>query len=255
MPDEQLPGPVVIFAYAYSGAARLQRLLSSPALACTSGTGLLPLCDQAAAVWRKADNREGSSLSPLAIGSIRALASNLITTFQAAAGGSRWCEVSFSPPDCAETFLQLYPTAKFVCLHRSCPGVIEAGIRANPWSLASTAFGQFAAAYPGNNAAAVAAYWASCTESLLRFEQAYPNACHRARYEDLASYQDLVASKILAFLNLAQAPPASLHDTRPTAEEPGTPGHQAEIPAELIPLPLRTRVNDLHTRIGYLPAL
>ena len=39
--------PVVVLAYAYSGAGRIQRLLSgSDLLACTSGTGLLPLCAQ-----------------------------------------------------------------------------------------------------------------------------------------------------------------------------------------------------------------
>jgi hypothetical protein len=255
MKPHPMPGPVIIFAYAHAGAARLQRLLSrSPVLACTSGTGLLPLCDQAAAAWRKADNRD-DILSPLAIGSIRALASSLITTFLAAAGGARWCEVSFSPPGCAETFLQLYPATKFVCLHRNCLDVIEAGIRANPWSLAGTAFSQFTVAYPGNSAAAIAAYWASCTESLLRFEQAHPDACHRTRYEDLASDREQDAGKILAFLNLAQDPSASLYDTTPAAEEPGITGHEAEIPAGLIPPPLKAQVNDLHTRIGYPPSL
>lgn len=133
--------------------------------------------------------------------------------------------------------------------------VIEAGIRANPWSLAGTAFSQFAVAYPGNNAAAIAAYWASCTESLLRFEQAHPDACHRARYEDLASDRELDGGKILAFLDLAQDPSASPHDTTPIAEEPGITGHEAEIPAGLIPPALKAQVDDLHTRIGYPPLL
>jgi len=256
-PNEQRPGPVIILAHAHAGAARLQRLLSgSPVLACTSGTGLLPLCDQAAATWRKADNRD-NGLSPLAAASIRALAGSLITTFLAAVGGSRWCEVSFSPPGSAETFLQLYPAAKFVCLHRSCPGVIKAGIQANPWSRAGTAVGRFAAAYPGNSAATIAAYWASRTESLLQFEEAHPSACRQVRYEDLADHRKQEAGKILAFLNLPADHSAPLaqnnHDTTPTAEEPGIPGHGAEIPIELIPAPLRARVNDLHARIGYPP--
>jgi hypothetical protein len=259
MPGSSPLSPVIIFAYAHAGAARLQRLLSgSPTLACTSGTGLLSLCDQAAAVWRQADNRD-AGLSPLAIASIRALASGLITTFLAVAGRPRWCEVSFSPPGGAETFLQLYPGAQFVCLHRNCLRVMDAAARANPWGLAGTAFGPFAAAYPGNSAATITAYWASCTESLLRFEEANAGACHRVRFEDLASNREQEVEKILTFLNLAPDQPAPLtlasHDTGRTAEETHAPGPEAESPVELIPPPLRTLVNDLHTRIGYPPAM
>ena len=258
-PNDQRLSPVIILAYAHGGGARLQRLLShSPALACTSATGLLSLCDQAAAVWRKADNHH-AGLSPLAIASIRTLAGTLITTFLAAAGSPRWCEVSFSPPGCAETFVQLYPAAKFVCLHRSCLRVMNAAVQASPWSLAGTAFGPFADAYPGNNAATIAAYWASCTESLLRFEEANPGACHRVRYEDLASDPEQEVGKILAFLDIAldHSAPLALNSNDPAlaAEEPDTSGQKAESPIELIPPQLRTRLNDLHTRIGYPPSM
>jgi Sulfotransferase family len=203
------PGPVIILGYAHSGLARLQRLLGdSPALACTSGTGVLPLCEQAAAAWRSIDHRDGQ-LSSLAAASVRALADSMITAILAGAGRTRWCETSTARASSATAFLQLYPAARFLCLHRSCPDVIRAAIRANPWGVAGTAFVPFAAAYPASSAAAVAAYWASCTEALLEFEDAHPGECRRVRYEDLTSHPDRAAAEILGFLALSPGDPAA----------------------------------------------
>src|ERR1035441_8887252 len=103
-------------------------------------------------------------------------------------------------PRCAETFLQLYPSAKFICLHRRCPEVILAGVNANPWGLEDSAFKSFTAGYPGNAVAAIAAYWAASTEPLLEFEQAHPGSCHRVRYEDLTSCPDQARAEIASFL-------------------------------------------------------
>lgn len=239
--------PVVVLAYAYSGAGRIQRLLSgSDLLACTSGTGLLPLCAQAAATWQRVENRD-EPLSTLARSSLRALAGSMITVILAGTGRSRWCEISFSPPAAAETFLELYPETKFVCLHRSCPEVIRACIEANPWGLAGTGPGQFTLAYPGNSAAAIAAYWAECTESMLRFQEEHPAACRQVRYEDLTGNPDQEAGDIFAFLGLAAA--ASL----PADEATSAPPPGAQIPAGFLPLPLTERVNDLQGRLGYPP--
>jgi hypothetical protein len=251
--------PVIVLAYAYSGAAPIQRLLSGSAvLACTSGTGLLPLCDQAAAAWRRVDNRAGP-LSSLAASSIRALAGGMISVLLAEAGKPRWCEISSSPPATAETFLQLYPGTRFVCLHRSCPDVIRAGIEANPWGLTGTGFAPFAVAYPGSSAAAIAAYWADRTEPLLRFQQAHPAACRTVRYDDLAGYPERQARDIAAFLDLDAAPSPTGPDVTLTREEAppaaadGGALAGAELPAGHLPPPLLDRVNDLQARLGFPP--
>lgn len=249
-PEHQ--SPIVVLAYAYSGAPRIHRLLSSsPFLACTWGTGLLPLCAQAAAAWQRIDNRDGPP-SSLALSCIRALASSMITVVLAGTGKSRWCEISFSPPAAAETFLQLYPGAKFVCPHRSCPDVIRAGIEANPWGLAGSGLGQFTAAYPGNSAAAIAAYWAECTESMLRFQQAYPAACIQVRYEDLAGCPDQEAGDLFAFLGLDADGSSPRDDEAPSAGESASLTG-AQVPASFLPLPLTERVNGLQGRLGYPP--
>jgi len=246
--------PAIVLAYAYSGATRIADLLSgSPCLACTSGTGLLPLCYQAAETWRRIDNRDGP-LSPLAISSIRALADSMITVMLTAAGKARWCEISFSPPIAAQTVLRLYPGTKFLCLHRSCADVIRVGVKANPWGLAGNGLDQFTLAYPGNSAAALAAYWAESTGQLLRFEQANPAACVQVSYENLAARPDQAAQEIFEFLDLPWDSASALgHVETEPAREDCTSMADIEMPADLLPGPLRDRVNDLQVRLGYPP--
>jgi hypothetical protein len=246
--------PIVILAYRHCGAERLQRMLSGhAALACTSGTGLLPLCERAAATWRDAEGRD-ELLSPLATASIRALASSVITAVLARTGGLRWCETVFTPASCGELFLRLYPAAKFLCLHRSCLDVIDAAVRENPWGPTHPAFQSFAAGSPGNTVATVAAYWAVHTEQILDFEQAHPGSCHRVRYEDLIGNPAGVDDETSSFLSLE---PAARHwlddDGQPASEQPGTGYREAEVPVGNIPPPLRARVSQLLTRIGYPP--
>jgi hypothetical protein len=238
--------PVIVLAYAQSGAARLQRLLrDTGALACTTSTGVLPACDQAAAAWRQIDDRE--RLSPLALASIRSLASGMIAAILAQAGRPRWCETAFVAPDSAETFLRAYPGARFVCLHRSCPEVIRAAISAHPWGLADTPFARHTRAYPASSSAAIAAYWAFVTGSLLRFEAAHPQACLRVRYEDLAGHPG-TAGQILDFLGLEPDGAAGV----PWREE--EEAGPARVPASQIPPPLLRDVDELMSRLGYPPA-
>jgi len=248
------PGPVVVLAGSYSGAARLRHVLAGSApFACTSGTGLLPLCAQAAATWQRVDNRDGPP-SALALSSIRALATCMITAMMAGTGRSRWCEISFSPPPAAaEIFLRLYPGTQFVCLHRNCPDVIRTAIEANPWGLGSAGLGSFTAAYPGSSAAAIAAYWAESTESALDFQAAHPAACHQIRYEDLVDDQDLAADAMFAFLGVDASSPPEAGAEEAYAAVPGAALGGAGVPASFLPRPLAERVNRLQQRLGYPP--
>jgi hypothetical protein len=270
-------GPIVILGYAHGGIARLQQIVAdAPGLACTSGTGVLPLCEQAIAAWRKIDDRSGPR-SSLALASVRALADSMITAILVRSGGTRWCETSVARATCAHTFLQMYPAARFLCLHRSCLDVIRSAILASPWGLAGTPFASFASAYPVSPAAAVAAWWAACTEPLLDFEEAKPGACHRVRYEELISHPGHTAAEVLAFLSLAPpdpaAPPWMTGGAEPgpqpaadgTAPDGAAPdgaaadgaaadGAAADDQARLVeqlPPPLRERVSHLQARIGY----
>src|SRR5450755_738181 len=256
--DQQ--SPVVVLAYAQAGAALLQRMLSGTGdLACTMGTGLLPLCEQAAATWRQVENRPAATLSPLALASIRALTGVMITAILSLAGRSRWCEIAFSPPSAADTFLEIYPSARFLCLHRNCADVIRSGVQANPWGLAGTALARFATAYPGSSAAAIAAYWGSCTEPLLQFEESHPGQCRRVRHEDLMSRPGEEAAQICSFLGLTSGNDSGIPAWM---DRDGEPAPEEFLPANLvgssslssqIPGALMDHVNSLQARIGYPP--
>ena len=246
--------PVVVLTYAHSGAARLQSLLAPhPGLACTSGTGILPLCEQAAVAWRMADDRDGMTLSPLALASVRALATGIITSMLIRTGKRRWCELATASPVSAETFLQIYPGTRFVCLHRSCPDMVYAALHASPWGLAGPAFAPFTATHPGSAVAALTAYWAAHAGPLVTFEESHPAVCHRVRYEDLTGGSR--ASALFAFLGM-EIPGAGMpgaHDASDNTAEPGAAGCATPIPAGQIPPQLLAQANDLAGKLGYPP--
>lgn len=252
--------PVVVLTYAESGAARLRSVLAThPDLSCTSGTGLLPLCEQAVRTWQIADKRE--ELSALAAASTRAFAASVMVSILASAGGRRWCEITTAPPSCAETFVRLYPRTQFLCLHRHCTDVIYSGLKASPWGLADSAFWPFTQRFPGNSVAAIASYWAARTEPLLQFQEQHPDCCHHVRYEDLISQPDAIASEIRTFLGLAadgsavSGCPAGSQPEDIAANTADSPGCGAEVPARMIPGVLLGRVNRLLAGLAYAPLI
>jgi hypothetical protein len=249
--------PVIVLASPYGGATGLRALLARhPDLACTSGTGLLPLCEQAMTTWRNADGRAAGPSSRLAVTATRALAASIITSVLAREGKRRWCEVAAANPPAAATFLRLYPGTRFLCLHRACPGVIRAALDASPWGLADPVFVPFTLAYPASTLAALTAYWVTYTRTVLAFEAAHPQECLRVRFEDLAEARHETAGKqITAFLGAAdmdtQATPWKSSQIGPASQN-SCP--ETDLPVDLIPPNLLTQANDLLRQLSY-PAL
>jgi hypothetical protein len=251
-------GPVIVLACAYSGAGRLRSLLGRhPDLACTSGTGILPLCEQAMAAWRSADSQAARSASPLAVTATRAMASSIITSLLARDGKRRWCEIAAANAQTAETFLRVYPATKFLCLYRACPGVIRAALDAAPWGLADPVFVPFTQAHPVSTVAGLTAYWVAHTRSLLAFEQSHHQACQRVRFEDLTAHQHETAERITSFLDIAGLDGrAPLAEDNPAQPESDSIRSEARFPADLIPPTMLAQANDLLQQLGYaaLPA-
>jgi hypothetical protein len=253
-------GPVVVLSYAYAGADRVQNALAARSgLACTSGTGIIPLCGAAAEAWRRIESQPGARMSPLAAAAIRGLVTAQITAILASSGQPRWCELATTSGDAAEAFLQVFPHAHFVCVHRSCLDVVRAGVQANPWGLQGQGFMPFLLAYPGNSVAALAAYWASSAEQLLRFEQANRQATDRVRYEDVTAQPGQALAAVRAALGLGgresddsfPAPPGWLAQTADVPAQPDA--NVPAVPTEMIPEPLFQRISRLHGELGYPP--
>lgn len=246
---------LIVLTYQHAGAERLRSLLSrDPNLACTHGTGILPLCDSAAATWRGVEGRSADApLSRLAATSIRALTMPVITSVLARQGGRRWCEFAHAPPRLAETFLQLYPQTRVLCLHRSYVDVIDTAIHAEPWGLSGPSYAPFTAAYPASTVAALTAYWNAFTAQLIAFEESHPAACRRVRYEDLADEQ--YPDDLFAFLGMAAPRPGLADLISPDAAEPAPEraGRRAPFPADQIPGPVLAQADNLARKLGYPP--
>jgi hypothetical protein len=244
--------PVIVLTFAHSGAGLLRSLLARhPDLACTAGTGVLPLCQQAATAWRIADDQADGPLPALAAASIRNLVSTIITAVLAAEGKRRWCEISTAEPAAATTFLQLFPATRVLCLYRSCPDVVYAAVHASPWGLAGQAFAPFVSTHPASAAAALTAYWTAHAGRLLAFERAHPGACHRVRYEDLTGGS---CSGLRAFLGLDDPGPAAPGWAGASTATPGD-AHDSPtpFPTGQIPPGLLDRANSLMNELGYPP--
>jgi hypothetical protein len=249
--------PVIVLTYGHAGAGHLQRLLQDqPELAATSATGLLAACEQAASAWKEAEQRPERVLSALAKTSIRTMASAMMLSITARAGRPRWFETAAAEPSAAETFLDLFPGTRFVCLQRACEDVIYATLQASPWGLAGQAYAPYTVSYPGNALAALAAWWAGHAGPILEFEREHPAACMRLRYEDLAADPARTEREIGEFLGLKQEVPILPElpgDPRQTLTGADAPGCGAGLPTGQIPAGLLAQVNELHSQLGYPP--
>lgn len=257
--------PLIILSYNYSGAYLIQQALAARAdLACTVGTGILPLCEAAVATWARIDDRESGPASQLALASVRTLVSTQITVLVTAAGKPRWCELATSPPSAAHAFLQVFPAAKFACIHRSCADVVSDAVRSQPWGLAEPAMRPFAATYPGNSIAAAAAYWAVMTSQMLAFESASPRNAFRLRYEDFRTDADQILAALRSSLDLSEVPadPRLTRDEaaqaalpHPATAAPATthPDDVLQVPLGLVPTDLRERIDRLQAELGFAP--
>lgn len=242
--------PVIVMACAGSVTGRLRSVLSvSGELACTQGTGILPLCHQAVSTWQAVDGGAGAGPAPLAASSVRALCSTLVTAILAREGGSRWCEFTSAAPAAAQTFARLYPQARFLIAYCRADTVMRAVIGASRWGPEGPEFAPFVSACPANPVAALASYWATRTAQQLEFEQAHPGICHRVRVEDLTADDAQAVADISDFLALGDkhTPLPHIQDDDPDLQSGG------DLPLDRIPAPLLAQVNELHLGLSYSP--
>lgn len=248
--------PIILLSYAHSGARQVQDLLAADtSLGCTSGTGILPLCAAAAETWRRVEGGDGQVMSRLAAATLRGMVTAQVTAILTDLGRTRWCEVATGDPSAVRPFREVFPDARFVCVHRCCPDMIAAGVAGRPWGLRDLGLGQYLAFYPGNNVAALAAYWADVTTELLTFEDANSQIARRFRYEDLIVEDSQALVTLREWLRLEEAAEAGYPEPPSAAEQTAEVASLArlDVPVNMIPQPLRRYVSDLHVKLGYVP--
>jgi hypothetical protein len=253
-PGQAGSAPVVVLTFSYSGVEILSDFLaSSSSLSCTVRTGLLLMCEAAASTWQQIERRE--QLSALAKSSIRALVSSMALargidsgTRIAGSGTPRWCETAISATSSAETFLRIFPQAKFVCFHRRCDDVISEVIKSNPWGFGKSEFLPYSFADPGNSVATVGAYWTERSRALLDFQLAQPESCLSLRREDLESDAQEQMRMVWSFLGLAPPDAVMQQRNEPVVTERLV---RSPFPVDRLPPGLRAVINELHARLGY----
>jgi Sulfotransferase family len=250
--------PIIILSYFYSGADYFQQLLASlDGLACTQGTGIVPLCAAAAETWRRVEGEQWSGPSRLALTSVRSLITAQITATMTGLGKSRWCELATAAPSAAAAFRRFFPQSMFICAHRSCVDVIRAGTLHSPWGLVETWSQPYARAYPGNTIAALGAYWIESTEQLLEFESENPKRSLRIRYEDVAASPQQTLELATRTLRLNEPGTGGVDPFSLDLPDSGTPSadfegrSQSDFPVEMIPLAMQKRITGLHAKLGY----
>jgi protein-tyrosine sulfotransferase len=241
--------PIIVLTLAYSGSEIVSEAFSLlPRVVCTTRTGVLPMCHATAEAWTNV-NRRSSPLNPLVVKSIRLLTGVMLSVLAADSGASRWCETVVSGTAPAETFLRLFPGARFICFYRRCDSVISEALRMNPWGLGGTEFWFQSSAPSGNSVATVAGYWVDRVQSLLEFEESHVQSVFRARLEDLQFQNAHVMDEMCKFLGLPPvgevSPPMARHPRN--TDRPAPP----MAPPERMPPGIRQRVNELHLRLGY----
>jgi hypothetical protein len=183
--DQSAHRPIVVLSYRYSGAAAFQdRLARYPDFVCTSGTGIIPMCDMALQAWLAVEGRGNGRPSALAVSSVRSLASVQISSIFAHHGGRRWCERATCAPEAAESFLQVFPGALIVCLYEHFDVTLSRAIKTEPWGFVNVVSADIGQIFPGNAIAYLAAYW---LDRMVRFESLIRSSSENIRWERVSA--------------------------------------------------------------------
>jgi hypothetical protein len=251
---------------------------SHPDLACPPETGVTGACAGLMRSWETLENAgaaehaieeaAGPDGSPRALAAVRDTVDGIYDRYLRRRGKRRWCDKSLGSHQHAELAARLYPDARFICLYRHCMDVIASGAAACPWGLHRFGFDSFAAEHPGNSVAAIGSHWLAAVRSIMAFEERYPDACHRVRYEDLVTAPEETAAAIFSFLgedpvtDIASACFRTPHEGNGPGDEKiwftngiseDSVGSGIRVPAAALEPQVRHPVNEVLARLGYRP--
>ena len=259
----------MVLTAARSGSTLLRLLLDAhPDLACPAETSILRTCSQLASSWEAVYGDEFSaSHGERMNSSIREMLDALYGPYLTERGKAQWCDKSLGTAMIADSFVDLYPRAKFICLYRHAMDVIYSAIEASPWGMTGYGFDRFSVLSGGNNICAAANYWADQVSQIMAFERRHPERCLRINYERLVEYPDAVTDEIFSFLDVKSVPGISeqcfgnvlnmgngtgdhkIASTRSVTTK--SIGRGFRVPADRIPPPQLNLLNTLLQELGY----
>lgn len=268
-PGPVCDSPVFVLTSSRSGSTLLRFILDShPELACPPETNVASACAAMLRSWTilEGAGSEGEPVANAGIAVVRSAMDRLFGAYLRRRGRRRWCDKSLDAYLYAGLLMQAYPKAKFICLYRHCMDVIASGTEACPWGVHRYGFDSFVAQYPGNSVAAIGAYWISCAQAIMKFEEEHPSSCHRIRYEDLVTAPEETAANMFDFLGLPEVPGITgncfkvPHESNGPGDEkiwftgqvtPSSIGRGIRVPSGALPAAMLTEINQALAALGY----
>ncbi len=274
-PGTACDSPVFVLTSSRSGSTLLRFILDShPELACPPETVVASACVSMLRSWTILEDAgsEGKPLTdtgqvpPAGIAVVQSAMDQLFGGYLRRRGKRRWCDKSLDSHLYADLLAQAYPKAKFICLYRHCMDVIASGVEACPWGVHRFGFDPYVAQYPGNSVAAIGAYWMSCAQTIMKFEEEHPAWCHRIRYEDLVSAPEETVAAMFDFLEVPQVPGITAdcftipHESNGPGDEKiwftgqvtsSAIGRGVQVPFGALPEPMLAEINQALAKLGY----
>jgi len=268
------PPPVFIVCNARSGSTLLRCLLDShPEIACPGETRLAQLTASLLDVGTQLDGKRAgpapSSAAPGAGPAARDVISGIVAPYLAERGKSVWCDKSLFTVDYLGQFAEVFPDARYVCLHRHAMDVIASGLEACRWGFRYYGFDEYIQRSTDNFVDALARYWLERTATIVSFEESGRAAAYRMRYEDLVGDPEDALAGLLEFLGVERAGPvinrmiadvfAADHGpgwgdhkmAMTTSIGSGSVGRGRAVPAMLIRPSRRSEMNEMLRALGY----
>jgi hypothetical protein len=181
--------PIFILCCARSGSTLLRVMLNNHReIACPPETNVPQVAGALIQMWASTEGSDGwSSLPDDAQAMIKETVSTPLEKFASKRGKRVWCDKSASNLTGAELLLELFPSARFICLYRHPMDVIASGLAASRWGFSSFGFDPYVRMSSDNLVRALAVYWYDQIAAVRRFERKHADRCTRVYYETLVS--------------------------------------------------------------------
>jgi protein-tyrosine sulfotransferase len=202
--------PVFIVCNARSGSTLLRCLLDShPEIACPGETRMAQLtaCLLEVSTQLAATPSGPAAPRPAAAASLAAsdIVSGLIAPYLAQRGKSVWCDKSLFTAEYLDQFVEVFPDARYVCLHRHAMDVIASGLEACRWGFRHYGFDSYVQRSTDNFVDALASYWLERTAAIVSFEESGRAPTYRVHYEHLVSDPEGTLAGLLDFLRVERS--------------------------------------------------
>ena len=136
---------------------------------------------------------------------IRQLVSSMMSSYLQRVHKRIWCDKTPFNLQFISIINSVFPTARYICLYRSCLDYAASCLEASRFGLTS-GLQPYAFRFPENFVRAMVESWAEKTEAILAVEKEWPARSFRIRYEDFVCNAESELGRLCEFLNLPWTP-------------------------------------------------